>query len=506
MSLTTEFPSVSTKANPGQAPGGLGKGLFASTSLKTGEDVLSIQNPFVAVLETPRLDDTCSGCFGKRQLENVDAALKACTGCQVVKYCDRTCQSKDWKAAHSLECSIYQKLKPRVLPINARAVLRIVLRSQRQKCTPQEMELFLQLETHVQEIQRDNPAQLERIGISAKAVKVYSGTDMKEETISAFGAKLDLNSFNMTNPLYDQIGLYLHPFAALINHSCDYNSVVGFDGHQLFVKAIRPIQKDEQIFISYIDTTNPYKIRRAELRERYYFDCRCPKCEQGLDGPADKFPNTSSSSPADPSDLEADGKEAQKILDRASALDTDPVESIIQLESAMRWLRRTSPPWPITRQPYISLRDQLITSLLAAGSFSAAFIHCAIRHLRIDPVVYPHASHPVRCLHAWTLAKLTIHLSQDMEPSSSSSSGDAIPLDQFGLNFSLVIWSVLSDLVNREAECCTAPSFKGMVRGAFAEVHNEFRVNGLDPRTMGGDIRREWEKMGRLVDLAVGKE
>ncbi|KAH8432153.1 S-adenosylmethionine-dependent methyltransferase [Aspergillus melleus] len=501
MSLTTEFPSISTKANPGQAPGGLGKGLFASTNLKTGEDVLSIQNPFVAVLETPRLDDTCSGCFGKRQLENADATLKACTGCQVVEYCDRTCQSKDWKAAHSLECSIYQKLKPRVLPINARAILRIVLRSQRRKCTPQEMDLFLQLETHVQDIQRENPAQLERIGLSAKAVKVYSGTDVKEETISAFGAKLDLNSFNMTSPLYDRIGLYLHPFAALINHSCDYNSVVGFDGHQLFVKAIRPIQKDEQIFISYVDTTNPYNLRRAELRERYYFDCRCSKCEQGPDGPADKFPNTSS--PPDPSVLETVGKQAHEILESASSLDIDPFESIPQLESAMRSLSQTSPPWPITRQPYVSLRDQLITTLLAAGSFNAAFIHCAIRHLRIDPVVYPNASHPLRCLHAWTLAKLAIHLSQGMEPPSSS---DVIPLDQFGLDFSLLIWSMLSDLVNREAECCTVPSFKSMVRGAFGEVHNEFRVNRLDPRMMGMGIKREWEKMGRLVDEAVAKE
>ncbi|PLB48078.1 SET domain-containing protein [Aspergillus steynii IBT 23096] len=500
MSLTTEFPSISTKANPGQAPGGLGKGLFASASLKTGDDVLTIQTPFVAVLEKPRLDDTCSGCFGKRQLGNVDAALKACTKCQVVKYCDRICQSKDWKAGHSLECPVYQKLRPRVLPINARAVLRIVLRSQRQKCTPQELDLFLQLETHVQDIERENPAQLERIGLSSKAVKVYSETDVKEETISAFGARLDLNSFNMTNPSYDRIGLYLHPFAALINHSCDYNSVVGFDGDQLFVKAIRPIQKDEQIFISYIDTTNPYQLRRTELRERYYFDCQCSKCEQGPDGPADKFPNTSS--PPDPSVLETVGKQAREALEAASTVDIESPEFIAQLESAMRALRQTSPPWPITRQPYLSLRDQLITSLLSAGDFNTAFVQCAIRYLRVDPVVYPHAAHPLRCLHAWALAKLAIHLSQGMEESS----GDAIRLETFELNFSLVIWSVLSDLVNREAECCTVPSFKGIVKGAFAEVHREFLVNGLDPRTMGAEIKREWEKMERLVDLAVGRE
>ena len=42
--------------------------------------------------------------------------------------------------------------------------------------------------------------------------------------------KLDLNSFNFTTPFYDRIGLYLHPYAALINHSCDYNAVIGFDG------------------------------------------------------------------------------------------------------------------------------------------------------------------------------------------------------------------------------------------------------------------------------------
>lgn len=303
----------------------------------------------------------------------------------------------------------------------------------------------------------------------------------------------------MTNALYDRIGLYLHPFAALMNHSCDYNSVVGFDGDQLFVKAIRPIQKDEQIFISYVDTTSPYERRRAELRERYYFDCRCSKCEQGPGGPADKFPNTSS--PSDPSLLETAGKQAYEVLESAAALDLEPLESVARLQSTMHSLRQTSPPWPITRQPYIALRGQLITSLLSSGDFNSAFIQCTIRHLRVDPFVYPHAAHPLRCLHAWMLAKLAIHLSQGMEMSS----GGAISLEKFELNFSLVIWSVLSDLVNRESECCTVPSFKKMVKGAFAEVHREFLVNGMDPRNMGGDIKKEWEKMERLVDEAVGR-
>lgn len=91
MSDSTSQLSIQTKTTPGSAPNGQGRGLFASSHFRPGDDVLHIQSPFVAVLDTQRLADTCSGCFGKRQLEaNPDnkIVLKACAGCQVVKYCD----------------------------------------------------------------------------------------------------------------------------------------------------------------------------------------------------------------------------------------------------------------------------------------------------------------------------------------------------------------------------------------------------------------------------------
>jgi SET and MYND domain-containing protein len=66
----------------------MGNGLFATGDINTGENVLHVKSPFAAVLDTPRLEDTCSACFGRRQLDGV-AELKGCTGCRVVKYCDR---------------------------------------------------------------------------------------------------------------------------------------------------------------------------------------------------------------------------------------------------------------------------------------------------------------------------------------------------------------------------------------------------------------------------------
>lgn len=47
------------------------------------------------------------------------------------------------------------------------------------------------------------------------------------------------------------------------------------------VIAIRPIAPDEEILTSYIDLSLPRRMRIADLKERYYFDCDCSACEDG---------------------------------------------------------------------------------------------------------------------------------------------------------------------------------------------------------------------------------
>ena len=288
----------------------------------------------------------------------------------------------------------------------------------------------------------------------------------------------------------------MHPYAALINHSCESNSVVGFDGDELFVKAVRPIKGGEQVFISYIDASNPYGVRRRELLERYYFDCQCSKCFKGRDTPEDKYLTMTPDYPL----LKATGQKASSLMDAASVSD-DPIDAVHKLKSAMQTLHRTS-VWPITRQPSASLRDDLIATLLSAGRFKTAFMQAAIRYTRIDPVIYPHESHPIRHVHAWALAKLAIHISQGMETELDVE----ISLELFELNFSLIIWSVLNGLVSKERESCTVPSFKRMARLAFYDVHKEFIAKGLEPSSLEDEINREWKKLDGLVSVVLEKE
>ncbi|PYH47591.1 S-adenosylmethionine-dependent methyltransferase [Aspergillus saccharolyticus JOP 1030-1] len=491
------FPhTIPIRTTPLAAPDGLGRGLFATTNVAAGADVLHVSTPFVAVLDTHQLGQICSGCFGRRQLDDEDRRLRGCTGCQVVKYCDKICQAKDWKFAHSLECSIFQKLSPRILPINARAILRMVLRTGRQKYTSKDVDMFLQLETHIKDIREENPVQWERISMSSKAVKAYSETEMKEETISAYGAKLELNAFNLTNAMYDRVGLYLHPYAALMNHSCDYNAVVGFDGDELFVKAIRPIAEGEQIFISYVDTTNPRWLRQKELQERYYFRCRCTKCEteekEGKEGQGEAATATAAAVAA----VEATEANAYALLSR-SPDSTDPHSLAAEISLLLGGLPETQ----ITRQPYVSLRDELIATLLTLQRYKAAFAHAAVRYLRIDPVVYPQEIHPIRQVHAWALAKLAVLLSQGIEVAHGGE--DELELERYEVNFSLILWEVLQRLVSLEDKSCNVPAFQRLVKALFGQVTTEFVAGGLDPRRMEREINGEWGKVGKLVEWTV---
>lgn len=82
------IPSVYTKATTGPSPGS-GTGLFASKDIQPGETVVLIQKPFVAVLDTAQLESKCSGCLGAHANRQEAVELKACTGCRVVKYCNK---------------------------------------------------------------------------------------------------------------------------------------------------------------------------------------------------------------------------------------------------------------------------------------------------------------------------------------------------------------------------------------------------------------------------------
>ncbi|PGH18486.1 hypothetical protein AJ80_04456 [Polytolypa hystricis UAMH7299] len=480
------------QVHPGNVPM-MGQGLFANETVLPGRDLLVIPANFSVVLDTERLADTCAYCFGQKSYQaeargEEPKMLKACTGCNTVRYCDKECQSKSWRFIHKHECKIFKQVYPNILASNARAALQLILLLPTSKIASDDKDMFQTL-TGIRSHHLRDEEFMKRSYSTATALQEITGTKIPIDDIVEFLGKLAINSFTLTSPFYDQLGICLIPWAALFNHNCDPNAVAGFDGGYFYVKALKPIQLEEQVFISYIDNTEPIALRAGALWKRYGFGCLCEKC---LTKSGELHDDIFLSPEIETiRKLERDAHEALKTA-KASK---DPKVAAKSLRSAMDVLEE-SIVWPIMRQPYLQMRDELIVYLLEAKHYQTAFIEAAIRHLRTDPVLFTQEWHPIRNLHIWTLAKLAIHISQGIETPVT----EWVDLQEYNLNLALIIYSLLSDL---NKSCWGMPTARATYFAKFQEVKGEFVANGFDPESMQEEIDEEWRKMEVMVAKAV---
>ncbi len=80
----------------------------------------------------------------------------------------------------------------------------------------------------------------------------------------------------------DSMGAALYAAPSLLNHSCRPNTVYLFNGRHLILKAVRDINPNEQLFITYTDTLELWEERQDVLREKYKFTCLCERCSEDL--------------------------------------------------------------------------------------------------------------------------------------------------------------------------------------------------------------------------------
>jgi SET domain len=94
--------------------------------------------------------------------------------------------------------------------------------------------------------------------------------------------KLESNAFTVSDYDLSSIsGIGLYALAAAINHSCNPNCCQTFDlstSAALSIRALRNIEKGEEITIAYIDVGKPTWWRRNELQKAYGFLCSCNRC------------------------------------------------------------------------------------------------------------------------------------------------------------------------------------------------------------------------------------
>lgn len=506
-----------------------GRGRFTKKDHAPGDVLLSIERPLVAVLDRPRINDTCSWCFGWTELPILSGAgpnqvtkVNFCVGCKKVKYCSKRCQTQAWKAGHKRYCKIFAA-QEEAIPNLVEAAMQIIDGIINDDSSFKEI---LDLKSHRDDFEKIGGERWNSISFMAHtALKFLAHDETSLERGKTAMCILMCNSFGLLAPTFDSLGTMLDPRISLLNHSCAPNAVIVFDGPKLTLRALHRIKKGEEVLISYIDTSAAFGVRQAQLRDQYFFKCACSRCKLGTSEPREAFLpppaefNEKISSidemlpqivndPAWPRHVLGESEHDRRL----SALqyyayaylkspdndngDPDPEH----FRKALTICRNTG-IYPLTRAPIPALYQQYAVACLNHKRYNEALIAMIRLHVIIDPSIYPQSNHPVRVIHAWTLATLAKAVGSDPDTPFCKA------LQACGVDLSVLFLALLMEIYEQlPVSHGVESSFGKMVIAAFnvmigpgGDLDTQYGERGLSRdqwrKVLADQIKELWPKV-----------
>ncbi|KAH7076802.1 hypothetical protein BKA63DRAFT_290453 [Paraphoma chrysanthemicola] len=486
----------------------IGRGFFAGRAFNAGEEITSLTRPLVGSLDSQYLEDTCANCYvwtegastGTRLYVPQGTKVQKCAGCHRFRYCSKACQKEAWNRGHKHECKSLRHLIGKDMPKAVLACMELLIRRKHGLISDDDWEKLCELPTHVDDFKRTGA--YENIELMAMGAGQFSLTQnmFNKDFVAAMYMRILSNSLTLITPSLDPLGLMLDPTLGKLNHSCDSNAFIMMDGASVSLRVLKPMKKGEEVFISYIDTTNPFYRRQAELASRWFFKCDCSKCQSGATLDEDKWAREPQNLPKkvkdvadaiiahepvakDPANYVGESQDEKRV----AALQTkafakyeevqsmqQPEEVLMAIEDAMR-LCHQSGSWPVYRQPYAALRDDLIVNLLSVGKYPIAWAQCAKRYKYILPKLYPVPFHPVRVIQTWQMAVLAVYLAGDPE-------GIGAP----GVNMGLIAMMLVKQVLDASSKSHGVTSaFTISVKKKAEEMTEELK------RSLGGQPNTE---------------
>jgi hypothetical protein len=228
-------------------------------------------------------------------------------------YCDKNCQKNDWICGHKYECDLYKefghqfKVKEDQRLADRQAFERLLIRlyllvinnktmAAKQYQMQNDFKIsFNDLETHSEIYRRSGERILFFIDLCKKFSKF--GIKYKKELLFVLFCKLNNNmipsqtySLDLCREILNKcVSISQHSNSDAIyvplsgfSHSCAPNSAYLFNGRELQLRAIKPIDVNQEITYSLIHLHRPKAQREKEL---YFWsiDCKCIRCETDFD-------------------------------------------------------------------------------------------------------------------------------------------------------------------------------------------------------------------------------
>ncbi|RWS27552.1 SET and MYND domain-containing protein (SMYD)-like protein, partial [Leptotrombidium deliense] len=286
-----------------------GRSLKVNRNVLKGE-LLVVQKPFASVLTPSRYNTNCYFCL-RSLCKHIQYP---CSNCTQVFFCNRNCYSECWQKYHKYECCRLEllnfskdfHLQPKLALIillsagfenvfdaiqndkntkidfsslNYAAINSLMDHSD--SCvdfTPSCNLMLLFLSKVFPQLSNDKIALLGCVILKHIQQIHVNGKYIYERTTKNTHASIET--------LQDtKIGCALYQTFSLLNHSCKPNALTYiFDGHILYVKALRNMNAGEEILISYGSNCKWQNTleRRSFLKKYYFFNCECWACVNDL--------------------------------------------------------------------------------------------------------------------------------------------------------------------------------------------------------------------------------
>ncbi|XP_039604734.1 histone-lysine N-methyltransferase SMYD3 isoform X1 [Polypterus senegalus] len=253
-----------------------GNGLRSTSVIKPGE-LLYRAEPFACIVSKKGRGAVCEGCFFRK--EN----LLRCSQCKIARYCNASCQKQAW-TEHKKECKCLKSCQPNVPTDSVRLIGRIIFKlMNNSSCPSEELYFFSEHKSHIEDLTTEMKEGLVQLTIM---LQHYLKEEMQEvfklslcANLLELFAKLTCNCFTISDGEMQEIGAGLYPSMSLLNHDCDPNCLIVFEGKHLFLRAIREIQPSEELTVSYIDVLTTAQERQMQLKNQYCFLCECRRCK-----------------------------------------------------------------------------------------------------------------------------------------------------------------------------------------------------------------------------------
>uniref|UniRef100_A0A8C1XIQ6 [histone H3]-lysine(4) N-trimethyltransferase n=1 Tax=Cyprinus carpio TaxID=7962 RepID=A0A8C1XIQ6_CYPCA len=411
---------------------GKGNGLRALREIKAGEVIHSCE-PYAFCIAKDFLKTACHSCLKR------DESLSRCSQCKTARYCSVQCQKQAWPD-HKRECKCLKRLQPRIPTDSVRLLTRIIfklvcdirtpaesgpLRTRSKSASPLKLPQGLMLlhpfcfqlgqsesdqedlysiaehQSHLADMSEEKK---EGLGHLCTTLQLYLGEENHDlsqlppglDPVSLL-ARVTCNCFSISDGELQDVGVGLYPSMSLLNHDCQPNCVMIFEGKRLTLRAVRLIRPCEELTISYTDILATSKERRSHLQEQYHFLCQCTRCTT-----EDKD-----------CDMLAGEKAAWTSL-------RDAIPHMEQLQSEQRWeellkesqalLHRYADVVPDRNIYVLRLLDLAMDACISLGDYETALEY---GHRALEPYkLYYSDPHPSRAVELLRVGKLQHYLSR----------------------------------------------------------------------------------------------